>query len=391
LKRSDGLHFPITAALLYLDLDHFKLVNDTFGHAMGDDLLRIVAKRIIDVLRPSDMLVRTEGADLESVARIGGDEFCLILKRLCSSVEAARVAQRILEQLHQPVFLEGHELVVTPSIGIALIPQDGSDPETLIRNADRAMYAAKEGGGDRMQFFDQSMGSRLQERFALETGLRRGLGRGEFQVYFQPQVDMRDSRILGMEALLRWIEPELGAILPETFISVAEETGLILELGEFAFREALRFHQRLQTEGLPPVQVAVNMSIVQVMDPQILSRIEDCLLHCGVDPHQVEVEITETMLLRAADHALEILQRMKGLGIILALDDFGTGFSSLSYLQQFPFDILKIDRTFVHALSGSSRIYNLASDIVAMGKGLGMEVIADPRPIFLDHQEGETP
>lgn len=377
VNRSEGTPYPETAAILYLDLDNFKRINDTLGHSLGDDLLKVVSARIAEVLRPTDMLARAESGDIESVARIGGDEFCLILKSLATPVDAGRVAQRILEALRQPVLLEGHELVVTPSIGVALIPQDGKDPETLLKNADRAMYAAKEGGRNRFQFFDPSMSSRMQERFALEAGMRRGLAQGAFHVHFQPQIDARDLSVMGMEALLRWDDPEMGSIAPTKFIPVAEETGLILELGEFVFREALQFSCSLTDEGLPPIRVAVNLSSVQMLDPQLLDRIEHCIALTGADPHQLEVEVTESVLLVGSSQALATLQRMKQLGITLALDDFGTGYSSLSYLHQYPFDILKIDQSFVQALSIASPSRNLASAIIAMGKSLGMELIAE--------------
>ncbi len=377
ILRSEGSPYPQTAALLYLDLDNFKRINDTLGHALGDDLLKVVASRIAEVLRPTDLLARAESNDVESVARIGGDEFCLILKSLATPVDAGRVAQRILDVLRQPILLEGHELVVTPSIGIALVPQDGRDPDTLLKNADRAMYAAKESGRNRFQFFDPSMSSRMQERFALEAGMRRGLAQGAFHVHFQPQIDARTHQVMGMEALLRWDDPEMGSIAPIKFIPVAEETGLILELGEFVFREALRFSQSLQAEGLPAIRVAVNLSSVQMLDPQLIDRIEQCIALTGADPHNLEVEVTESVLLVGSSQALHILQRMKALGITLALDDFGTGYSSLSYLHQYPFDILKIDQSFVQALSSATPSRNLATAIIAMGKSLGMELIAE--------------
>ncbi len=375
--RSEGTPYPRTAALLYLDLDNFKRINDTLGHALGDDLLKVVAARIAEVLRPSDLLVRGESGDAEPVARIGGDEFCLLLRSLSSPVDAGRVAQRILEVLRQPILLEGHELVVTPSIGIALMPQDGRDPDTLLKNADRAMYAAKEGGRNRFQFFDPSMGSRLLERFALEEGMRRGLAHGAFHVHFQPQLDARTDTVMGMEALLRWDDPEMGSIAPTKFIPVAEETGLIVELGEFVFREALGFSQRLRAEGFPSIRVAVNLSSVQMLDPQLLERIENCIALTGADPCCLEVEVTESVLLEGSGQALATLLRMKELGITLALDDFGTGFSSLSYLHQYPFDILKIDQTFVQSLSEASQGRSLATAIIAMGKSLGMELVAE--------------
>ena len=375
--RSEGTPYPKTAALLYLDLDNFKRINDTLGHALGDDLLKVVASRIAEVLRPSDMLVRTESSDAEPVARIGGDEFCLVLKSLSSPVDAGRVAQRILDVLRQPVQLEGHELVVTPSIGIALVPQDGRDPDTLLKNADRAMYAAKEGGRNRFQFFDPSMGSRMQERFAIEEGMRRGLIHGAFHVHFQPQLDARTHTVMGMEALLRWDDPDMGSIAPTKFIPVAEETGLIVELGEFVFREALQFSRRLRAEGLPAIRVAVNLSSVQMLDPRLLERIELCIALTGADPKYLEVEVTESVLLEGSGQALATLQRMKELGITLALDDFGTGFSSLSYLHKYPFDILKIDQSFIQSLSEATQGRSLATAIIAMGKSLGMELVAE--------------
>ncbi|MDR3670918.1 MAG: EAL domain-containing protein [Holophaga sp.] len=377
VQRSEGTPYPLQAAVLYLDLDNFKRVNDTLGHALGDALLKVVAARISEVLRPSDMLARAETGDTDSVARIGGDEFCVILKSLASPVNAGRVAQRILEVLRQPVLLEGHELVVTPSIGIALIPQDGVNPDTLLKNADRAMYAAKESGRNRFQFFDPSMSSRLLECFALEAGMRRGLARGAFHVFFQPQIDARSHTVMGMEALLRWDDPEMGSISPTRFIPVAEETGLIVELGEFVFREALTFTQSLLAEGLPAIRVAVNLSSVQMLDPQLMQRIENCMLLTGANPHNLEVEVTESVLLESSGPALATLRRMKELGITLALDDFGTGFSSLSYLHQYPFDIIKIDKSFIQSLAGEVQSRSLAAAIIAMGKSLGLEVIAE--------------
>jgi len=273
--------------------------------------------------------------------------------------------------------------VVTPSIGIALIPQDGRNTEALLKNADRAMYAAKEGGRNRFEFFDPSMGSQLHERFRMEEGMRRGLAHGAFHVHFQPQIDARTHTVLGMEALLRWDDPDMGSIAPTRFIPVAEETGLILELGEFVFREALGFNQSLQAEGLPQIRVAVNLSSVQMLDPLLLDRIESCLALTGADPHFLEVEVTESVLLEGSDKTLAILLRMKALGITLALDDFGTGYSSLSYLHHFPFDILKIDQSFIQALTGALPGRNLASTIIAMGKSLGMELVAEG----VEHQE----
>lgn len=377
LARSEASPHPKAAALLYLDLDNFKRINDILGHAVGDDLLKEVAARISGVLRPSDLLARADNSDGESVARIGGDEFCLILSQIANPADAARVAARILDVLRQPISLEGHELVVTPSIGIALMPQDGRDADTLLKNADRAMYAAKEAGRNRFQFFDPSMSSRLQERFRLEEGMRRGLALGAFHVHFQPQIDARSGEVLGMEALLRWDDPEMGSIAPAKFIPVAEETGLIVELGEYVFREALRFTRSLQDEGLPPIRVAVNLSSVQMLDPQLLDRLEHCLAFSGAEPRCLEVEVTESVLLESSDRAVATLQRMKQLGITLALDDFGTGYSSLSYLHQLPFDILKIDQSFVQSLSHATQSRSLATAIIAMGQSLGMELIAE--------------
>ena len=377
IQRSAATPNPKLAALLYLDLDNLKRVNDTLGHALGDGVLKVVATRMAEILRPSDVIARADPGDDESVARIHGDEFCLILKGLSHPLDAGRVARRVLNVLRQPILLEGHELVVNPSIGIALIPQDGQDPDTLLKNADRAMYAAKETGRNCFQFFEPNMGTRMLEIFALETSMRRGLLNGAFHVHFQPQVDARDQSIIGMEALLRWDDPEMGSISPSKFIPVAEESGLIVELGEFVIMESLTFIQSLQAEGFPPVRVAVNLSSVQMLDPRLLDRIENCIALTGADPHCLEMEITESILLAGSDHSLAILNRMKALGITLALDDFGTGYSSLSYLQQFPFDVIKIDQSFVQSLSGASQGRNLVAAIIAMGKSLGMELVAE--------------
>ncbi len=376
LVRTEATPYPQTGAVLYLDLDNFKRINDTLGHAVGDELLKEVAHRISDVLRPTDIVARADSGE-DEIARIGGDEFCLILRNLPSAMEAGKVAQRILEVVREPILLEGHELVVTPSIGIAVIPQDGRDPDTVLKHADRAMYAAKEGGRNRFQYFDASMDSRLQERFALEAGMRRGLARGAFRVHFQPQIDARTGEVLGMEALLRWEDPEMGSVAPAKFIPVAEETGLILDLGEFVFRESLRFVRSLAEDGLPPIRVAVNLSSIQILDPQMLARLEHCLSVSGADPSQLEVEVTESVLMESSEQALEVLRQIKDMGITLALDDFGTGYSSLSYLHTFPFDILKIDQSFVQALSNRTTNRSLVGAIIAMGQSLGMDLVAE--------------
>ena len=239
------------------------------------------------------------------------------------------------------------------------------------------MYAAKENGRNRFQFFDPSMSSRLLECFALESGMRRGLAHGAFHVAFQPQIDARNLTVMGMEALLRWDDPEMGSISPARFIPVAEETGLIVELGEFVFREALAFTQSLLAEGLPKIRVAVNLSSVQMLDPQLLERIETCIAFTGADASCLEVEVTESVLLENSGPALATLKRMKALGITLALDDFGTGFSSLSYLHQYPFDIIKIDQSFIQSLGVETQGRSLAAAIIAMGRSLGLEVIAE--------------
>lgn len=375
--RTEGMPPRGSAALLYLDLDNFKRINDTLGHALGDDLLREVARRIGEVLRPSDLLVRAETGEVESVARLGGDEFCVILKRLQDPMDAGKVAQRILEALRTPVQLDGHDLVVTPSVGIAVIPQDGRDSDTVLKNADRAMYAAKEAGRNRFCFFDASMGTRLRERFAMEEGIRRGLARGAFHVHFQPQIDARTGEVLGMEALLRWDDPEMGSIAPARFIPVAEETGLIVELGDFVFREALAFSRSLELENLPPIRVAVNLSSIQMLDPQLLDRIRHSIALTGANPRMLEVEVTESVLLESSEQALEALHEMKRMGITLALDDFGTGYSSLSYLHRFPFDLLKIDRSFVSNVATEDPGPSLTAAIIALARSLNMDLIAE--------------
>ena len=377
LLRMEGLPNARPAALLYMDLDNFKRINDTLGHALGDQLLKVVAARIAETLRPSDMVVRADVQEGDSIARIGGDEFCVVVTNLVSPMDAGKVASRLLEALREPIHLEGHDLVVTPSIGIAMMPQDGRDADTILKNADRAMYVAKEGGRNRFQFFDFAMGLQMRERFMMEAGMRRGLAQGMFHVHFQPQIDPRTGAVQGMEALLRWDDPEMGSISPTKFIPVAEETGMILDLGEFVFRESLKFAQSLQTEGFPPMRVAVNLSSVQMLDPQLVDRIKDSIALTGADPRMLEIEVTESVLIEGSDKALITIQALKELGVTLALDDFGTGYSSLSYLQRFPFDILKIDQSFVRNLMGAPHEKSLVTAIIAMGHSLGLELVAE--------------
>lgn len=377
LLRMEGLPNARPAALLYLDLDNFKRINDTLGHALGDELLKVVAARIAETLRPSDMVVRAEVQERDSIARIGGDEFCVVVTNLVSPMDAGKVASRLLEALREPIHLDDHDLVVTPSIGIAMMPQDGRDADTILKNADRAMYVAKEGGRNRFQFFDAAMGTQMRERFMMEAGMRRALAQGLFHVHFQPQIDPRTGVVHGMEALLRWDDPEMGSISPTKFIPVAEETGMILDLGEFVFREALKFARSLSTDGFPPMRVAVNLSSVQMLDPQLVDRIKASIALTGADPKMLEIEVTESVLIEGSDKALVTIQALKELGITLALDDFGTGYSSLSYLQRFPFDILKIDQSFVRSLMGAPHEKSLVTAIIAMGHSLGLELVAE--------------
>ncbi|MDH3285667.1 MAG: EAL domain-containing protein, partial [Acidobacteriota bacterium] len=373
VQRHDRL-----AAALLIDLDNFKRINDTLSHRSGDMLLKIVADRLTGVLRGSDSIMRSHpDSDQRNVARLGGDEFTILLSEVSRVEDAASVARRVLETISEPLQLGGQDLIITPSIGIAVFPHDGEDADTLLMSADTAMYHAKEAGGNSFQFYARSMNARMLEQLGLETRLRRAINDEEFIVHYQPQVDLRTGRIVGVEALLRWQNPELGMISPGQFIPLAEQTGLIGPLGEWALREACEQCQSWLADGFPPLRIAVNLSAIQFRQSSLAATVRDVLDESGLDPERLELELTESALMQNADTAMSTLEELSSMGVRLAVDDFGTGYSSLSYLKRFPVNALKIDRSFVGDVPADPGDVALISAIIALAKSLELNVVAE--------------
>ena len=366
-------------ATLFLDLDRFKRINDTLGHSVGDQLLASVARRLQHSVRETDTVSRqtAESDTATLVARFGGDEFVLVLPEFVRDVDAARVAKRILDSLLEPVHLEGHEVLVSGSIGISLFPDDGDDVETLLRNADTAMYHAKESGRGRYQFYTESMNAVAFQRLSMENSLRKALDRSEFELHYQPQVDVATGRIVGAEALIRWKHPDLGLIPPNEFIPVAEETGLIIPIGDWVLRSASRQAQAWEGAGRGPLRIAVNVSGHQFWQKNFILTVADALAEVGLPARALEIEITESVLMRQCEETVATLDELKTMGIKIAIDDFGTGYSSLAYLRRFPVDTLKVDRCFIRGIAENPDDEAMAGAIVAMAKSLKLEVVAE--------------
>ena len=365
-------------AIMFLDLDQFKRINDTLGHHVGDDLLRIVAQRLKGVLRLGEVPDGTRGRSFErDVCRQGGDEFIVLLNGVSTQEQASRAADRVVEQLAQPIAIAGQELFVSASIGIVLYPRDGEDLDALLRNADIAMYHAKSEGRNRYAFYDDSMRQATARRLSLEHELRRAIESEQFELHYQPQIDMRTGTIVGMEALIRWNHPTLGMLWPQHFISVAEEAGLIMAIWEWVFVTALIQHNAWREEGLPPVTVGVNLSSVQFADPSLAQRVMEIARVVGVPFEHIELELTESALVKDWDSAVETLHALRATGIRIAIDDFGTGYSSLSYLRRLPFDKLKLDHTFTADASQSDQGAAIARAIIAMAQSLNLTVVAE--------------
>jgi len=357
-----------TAVVMFLDLDRFKTINDTLGHDIGDRLLISVAQRLTAVIRQEDL-----------VARMGGDEFTLLLPQIEQRHDAVLVANKILQALSDPVIVEGHELYVTSSIGIALFPEDGKSADELMKNADSAMYQSKEKGGNHHQFYSADMNGEAGERLALESDLHKALERGEFELHYQPQVELASGRISGMEALIRWRHSALGLIPPGRFIPLAEETGLIVPIGEWALNQACIQLKQWQDAGLTAPRVAVNLSARQFHDHDLPATVAAALDVSGLAPDHLELEITESIVMNDATANIETMLKLKNMGLTLSIDDFGTGYSSLSYLKRFPLNTLKIDASFIHSLDDSEDGDDgaIVKAIIAMAHSLGLGVIAE--------------
>ncbi|MFO1430175.1 MAG: EAL domain-containing protein [Candidatus Competibacteraceae bacterium] len=352
--------------LLFTNLDCFKIVNDSLGYKVGDQLLQQVAKRLKRCLREGDTL-----------SRRGGDEFMVLLSDLRHIEDAAHVADKLLKSLADPYTIDEIELHISASIGISIYPDDGQDVETLLRNADTAMYFAKQNGRNRYQFFTPVMNSRAYEYLMMQNHLRRALEREEFELNYQPQVDLKRGMIVGAEALLRWRHPELGMIAPSQFIPIAEESGLIVPIGEWVMHEACRQGRLWQEARLPPLTIAINLSAAQFRKGDIVHNIERAFRENRLDPSRLELELTEGTVMQNAEEAIRILRELKAMGIKLSIDDFGTGYSSLSYLKRFPIDRLKVDKSFVRDITLNEDDAEITRAIIGMAHGLGLKVIAE--------------
>ncbi|MCB1685386.1 MAG: EAL domain-containing protein [Pseudomonadales bacterium] len=354
------------AGLLYLDLDQFKRVNDTLGHEIGDVLLQEVASRLSRCVRKED-----------TVGRPGGDEFTVLLSDIRTPSDASLVAEKILKALRQPLNISGHQLVITPSIGIAIIPDDGRDPNALMKNADLAMYRAKEHGRNNFQFYSEEMNTNAVKRLRTEYELRRALDRQEFELFYQPKVRLSDQRIVGVECLIRWHHPDRGLLSPVEFIDIAEETGAIVDMGNWIITEACRTGKLLSDQQGAELEIAINMSPRQFKDPNLVANIRRALRESGLNPACLEIEITETMLMSEVEAANQTVRKLHGLGLKLAIDDFGTGYSSLNYLKKFPIDTVKVDRSFIMDIPGSADDMAITSAVIAMAHRLNMSVVAE--------------
>jgi diguanylate cyclase (GGDEF)-like protein/PAS domain S-box-containing protein len=365
-------------ALLYMDLDNFKRINDTLGLNVGDLLLKSVARKLSAFLRSCDYVARCREVDIDDVlSRPGGDEFLVLLHNLGEAQDAAKVARRLLEELSAPWDLDGREVFLTASIGICLYPDDGETVDHLLKNADAAMYHAKAEGKNNYQFYSKSLNASVLELLTLESEMRKALDRGEFTLYYQPKLDASTRRITGMEALIRWNHPEKGLLLPGRFISAAETSGLIVPMAEYSLRAACVQLKRWQDEGFQSITAAVNVSGRQFDQKNLIEVVDGALRDAGLSPRSLELEITESTIMRNPDEAVRTLLALKERGIEIAIDDFGTGYSSLSYLKRLPLDFLKIDQSFVRNLASSRSDQAIVRATIAMAHSLNLKVIAE--------------
>ena len=343
---------------MFLDLDRFKMVNDTFGHETGDLLLKYISKRIVSCL-----------TDHDTVARIGGDEFMILIPTINNRKEAISIVKKILKELENPIIMKGYKVPISASIGLAFYPIDGRDVDNLIKHADRAMHRVKKQGKNNYAIYSKCKDNQLENQIILENELRKATKHQEFVVYYQPKINIENGTIAGVEALVRWLHPEKGLIFPGDFIPLAEETGLIISIGEMVLREACKQCKTWQSQGFPPIPVSVNLSIRQFLQPTLAKEIKQILIETNIDPGLLELEITESMSMDLAQ-SLPILEELKSLGIRISVDDFGTGYSSLNYLLQLPIDHVKIDKSFVQNLGENQKNKTIVTTIITMAHNL---------------------
>ncbi len=353
-------------ALIFIDLDHFKNINDTLGHVIGDALLKVVAARLRECVRESD-----------TISRQGGDEFLIILSDIHETDAITLFATKILERLALPFQIDNHELSTSASIGTAVYPEDGEDFDTLLKKADTAMYHAKEAGRNSCHFFDLQMNAHADEHLKMRNSLRLALEREEFVLHYQPQIDLASGALIGAEALIRWNHPELGLVVPQKFISLAEDSGLIVPIGEWVLREACRQAVIWQKTELADFVMAVNLSAVQFKRSNLEQTIIAALTESGLEPPCLELELTESILIRDTENVLRTVQRLKLLGVKLSIDDFGTGYSSLAYLSRFAVDKVKIDQSFIRGLSTNSGDTAIVRAVIQMARSMGLKTIAE--------------
>ena len=352
---------------LFIDLDNFKFINDSLGHNAGDELLKTIAKRMVDCVRATD-----------TVVRLGGDEFVVVLFDQPKDADViSETVQKIRSAIAEPVRLEGHDLRVTSSLGVATYPNDGRDADTLLANADAAMYRAKDLGRDNFQFYTAELNTKVHERFLLQEELRNAVARSEFVLHYQPQVDLRTGRVFAVEALVRWKHPKLGIVPPVKFVPMAEDTGLIVPIGDWVLREACRQNKAWQDAGLPPMVVSVNVSARQFREKNLVGRVASALKESGLEARYLELELTESLIMQDIDLAVSTMEELRALGIQLSIDDFGTGYSSLSALKTFPVSRLKIDRSFIDGLLADENDRAVAGAVISLGQTLKLRVIAE--------------
>lgn len=363
--------------ILFIDIDNFKRINDSFGHSVGDKLLRTVSSQLVSCLRCSDSVSRVLDEEQISVSRLGGDEFTVLLTHLAKAEDAARVAKRIIDAVSVPLLLGDEEVVVTPSIGISVFPYDGDGVEDLVKSADTAMFHAKENGKNNYQFYTNSMSTSAFERLSMENALRKALGNDEFELHYQPKIDLASNRVIGLEALIRWNHSEMGLVSPADFIPLAEETSLIVPIGEWVLHTVCAQISKWRQTGLDSLRVAVNLSACQFRQTMLTQLVRRILDNTGVAPQLLEIELTESVIMDDIQTSSMVLRDLKTMGIHISMDDFGTGYSSLSMLKRLPLDSLKIDGSFVRDITTDTDDAAIVAAVISLAHSLRLRVIAE--------------